>query len=121
MPAQPRILVMEEDLNLRCTLAEILRLAGYLVVAFERTEDLLRYLERYACDLVLIDIDCLRGNQTYLLNEIYCLRPTVSVLMLAASPTIESSDIFEPLDRVDYIFKPVAPMHILARISGLLR
>ena len=121
MPAQPRILVMEEDLNLRCTLAEILRLAGYLVVAFERTEDLLRYLERYACDLVLIDIDCLRGNQTYLLNEIYCLRPTVSVLMLAASPTIESSDIFEPLDRVDYIFKPVAPMHILACISGLLR
>ena len=121
MPAQPRILVMEEDLNLRCTLSEILRLAGYLVVAFERAEDLLRYAERYACDLILIDIDCLRGNQTYLLNEIYCLRPTVSVLMLAASPTIESSDIFEPLDRVDYIFKPVAPMHILARISGLLR
>ena len=121
MPAQPRILVMEEDLNLRRTLAEILRLAGYLVVAFERAEDLLRYLELYACDLILLDIDCLRGNQAYLLNEIYCLRPMVSVLMLTASPTIESSDIFEPLNRVDYIFKPVAPTRILARISGLLR
>ncbi len=120
MPAQARILVVEDEINLRRTLSEILRLAGYAVVAIGKGDDVLRHVACYEFDLIFMDTDSTRGDEAYLLDMIAYMRPAMSMLVLTASPFVEVSEDVEPHAHLTYVLKPVAPAHILTRIDTLL-
>jgi two-component system copper resistance phosphate regulon response regulator CusR len=117
----PRILIVEDEVKTRESLAEGLQLEGWCVTTASSGIDAVRLIDSEACDLVVLDwmipgrdgMDVLRhlrarGNQT-------------PVLMLTARDAVD--DRVTGLERGadDYLPKPFAFAELLARSRALLR
>jgi DNA-binding response OmpR family regulator len=115
-----RILVVDDEPDIRFLLAELLRRAGYDVVQAENGRAGLRAVHESRPDLVLLDVSMpeLDGWQT--LERIRDLSD-VPVMMLTARG--------EELERVrglkagadDYVTKPFGRQELVARVQALLR
>ena len=115
-----RVLVVDDEPDIRRLVAELLRRAGHDVTEAENGRAGLRALHASPPDLVLLDVSMpeLDGWQT--LERIRDLSD-VPVLMLTARG--------EELDRVrglqagadDYVVKPFGRQELLARVQALLR
>jgi DNA-binding response OmpR family regulator len=115
-----RILVVDDEPDIRFLLAELLRRAGYDVVQAEDGRAGLRAVHESRPDLVLLDVSMpeLDGWQT--LERIRDLSD-VPVMMLTARG--------EELERVrglkagadDYVTKPFGRQELVARVQALLR
>ena len=120
MRSSTSILVIEDEPNLRCTLAMILQRAGYTVTAASHARDALRLVEARAYDLVLLDVDRIEPGDTDLLAAIYRLSPALSLLILTASPAMETMGGADWIRRRICLVKPVDPARILACIHDIL-
>ena len=120
MRSQESILVIEDEPNLRRTLTMILQQAGYTVTAVDHADSVLRSVYAQAYDLVFLDVDQIELDSTELLATIYRLHPTVPVLILTASPAIETIDRSIPIGRQAYLIKPIDPIQMLAYIRNIL-
>ena len=120
MRRQESILVIEDEPNLRRTLVMILRQAGYAVTAVDHSEDALRSIDAQAYDLIFLDVDHIEFDGADLLATIYRLRPTISLLILTASPAIETIDRSNPIGRQACLIKPIDPSQMLACIRNIL-
>jgi DNA-binding response OmpR family regulator len=115
-----RLLVIDDDADIRNLLRELLERAGYEVAESSNGRDGLRTLYSISPDLVLLDVSMpeLDGWQT--LERIRDLSD-VPVLMLTARG--------HELERVrglqagadDYVVKPFGRQELLARVQALLR
>jgi DNA-binding response OmpR family regulator len=115
-----RVLVVDDESDIRNLVAELLRRAGHDVVAAENGRAGLRALHASPPDLVLLDVSMpeLDGWQT--LERIRDLSD-VPVLMLTART--------QELEKVrgltagadDYVAKPFGRQELLARVQALLR
>ena len=115
-----RVLVVDDDADIRSLLGELLRRAGHEVVEAENGRAGLRAFHANSPDLVLLDVSMpeLDGWQT--LERIRDLSD-VPVLMLTARG--------EELERVrglqagadDYVVKPFGRQELLARVQAILR
>jgi DNA-binding response OmpR family regulator len=120
MNGRPRVLVVDDDDDIRTLLRELLERAGYAVDAVDSGRTALRQLYASAPALVILDVTMpdLDGYQT--LERIRDLSD-VPVLMLTARA--------EELERVrgltggadDYVAKPFGRQELLARVQALLR
>jgi len=115
-----RILVVDDDAELRALLQSYLGVQGYAVVAVEDGQALRRELAAGSFDLVILDLMLPGDDGLSLCRE---LRATSSlpILMLTARG--------DELDRIvglemgadDYLPKPFHPRELLARIRSILR
>jgi DNA-binding response OmpR family regulator len=115
-----RVLVVDDEADIRSLVAELLRRAGHDVVEAENGRAGLRSLHAVPPDLVLLDVSMpdMDGWQT--LERIRDLSD-VPVLMLTARG--------DELERVrglqagadDYVVKPFGRQELLARVQALLR
>ena len=115
-----RILVVDDDAELRALLQSYLGAQGYEVVAVESGQALRRELAAGSFDLVILDLMLPGDDGLSLCRE---LRATSSlpILMLTARG--------DELDRIvglemgadDYLPKPFHPRELLARIRSILR
>jgi len=120
MNARPRILVVDDDADIRLLLRELLERAGYTVDEGEDGKSGLRQLFANAPALVILDVSMpdMDGYQT--LERIRDLSD-VPVLMLTART--------QELEKVrglsagadDYVAKPFGRQELLARVQALLR
>src|SRR3954471_14830385 len=120
MNARPRILVIDDDADIRLLLRELLERAGYTVDEGEDGKSGLRQLFANAPALVILDVTMpdMDGYQT--LERIRDLSD-VPVLMLTART--------QELEKVrglsagadDYVAKPFGRQELLARVQALLR
>jgi two-component system OmpR family response regulator len=108
--AVQRLLVVDDDVDIRTLLAEQLSKAGFLVSTAGNGTEMRRVIEREHVDLVVLD-----------LNLPLRARSSTPVIMLTARG--------EPIDRIvglemgadDYLTKPFEPRELLARIRNVLR
>jgi DNA-binding response OmpR family regulator len=120
MNARPRILVVDDDADIRLLLRELLERAGYTVDEGEDGKSGLRQLFANTPALVILDVSMpdMDGYQT--LERIRDLSD-VPVLMLTART--------QELEKVrglsagadDYVAKPFGRQELLARVQALLR
>lgn len=116
-----RILIVEDDENLRIALEDNLDDEGYTVTAVATVRDARKELRRRETDLVILDIMLPDGDGYGLCKEIRAEGYPVRVLMLTAR-TLES-DLVQGFDvgADDYLAKPYRLRELLARIGALLR
>jgi DNA-binding response OmpR family regulator len=120
MNARPRVLVVDDEADIRLLLRELLERAGYQVEEAEDGRTALRNLFANAPALVILDVTMpdMDGYQT--LERIRDLSD-VPVLMLTART--------QELEKVrglsagadDYVAKPFGRQELLARVQALLR
>jgi two-component system phosphate regulon response regulator OmpR len=115
-----KILVVDDDADVRRMLSEYLGDHGYRVSAVGDGAAMRAQLERELPDLVLLDLS-LPGDDGLTLARQLRARHNVGIIMVTGSS--------EPIDRVvglevgadDYIGKPFDPRELRARIKSVLR
>lgn len=115
-----RLLVVDDDHDIRTMLAEQLGKSGYLVSTAGNGQEMRRVLERERVDLIILDLN-LPGDDGLTLCRDLRARSSTPVIMLTARS--------EPIDRVlglemgadDYLAKPFEPRELLARVRNVLR
>ncbi len=116
-----RILVVEDDGNLRLLYQSVLERAGFSVVVASNGEEALLQLENYQIELIITDI-MMPGMDGYeLLKSLRETKSEVPVLMITAKADFEDKKRGFHLGTDDYMTKPVDVNEMVLRVEALLR
>ena len=114
-----RLLLIDDDDDLRVSLAEALEDAGYSVIQAENGQRALAVLETEHPDLILLDLlmPVLNGWQFCQVKE---RNPATAAIPVIAMSAAVSKDPSSPyfIDVDDFIAKPVELDELLAKIAG---
>jgi DNA-binding response OmpR family regulator len=117
----PRVLVVEDDENLRLVLVDNLETEGYAVTATRTLAETRRALDAARYALVVLDLMLPDGDGTAIARELRAASRPERILMLTAR-TLED-DVVKGFDlgADDYVLKPYRLRELLARIRSLVR
>ena len=120
-PQRPLVLVVEDDENLRITLADNLEDEGYRVRAVDRGRAALEAVEHEHPDVVVLDI-MLPDLDGYSVCRSLRQRGLVSKVLMLTARTLED-DVVQGFDAGadDYLAKPYRLRELIARVRALLR
>jgi DNA-binding response OmpR family regulator len=120
MAAGPMILIIDDEPNLRESLALILRQAGYQVTTAGGATQARQYLQAGPYDLAFLDIKMPGVDGMTLLQEFRCNFPHMAVLILTAHATLDSAITAVRHGAKDYLQKPIQPADLLTRVAEIL-
>jgi DNA-binding response OmpR family regulator len=120
MKTKSHILIIDDELTLRKTLARVLQQAGFEVTTAENAEQGLAFLETTDFDLVYMDIRMPGLAGLDALKVIHAAYPNLPVVLFTAQPDLNSA--VEALRRgaTDYLLKPLKPETIIKRTKTIL-
>src|SRR5512146_81995 len=120
MDNQDRILVVDDDAEIRDLLGTYLRKNGYAVRAVADGKAMWAALEREASDLVVLDL-MLPGEDGLSLCRRLRADSDTPVIMLTARGEETDRIVGLEMGADDYLAKPFNPRELLARIKSILR
>lgn len=118
---QNRILVVDDDTEIRDLLDEYLTQAGFEVEGVGDGQALLTHIDRQGYpDLILLDV-MLPGSDGFMLCQQLRRHSDVPIIMLTAVSDETDQIIGLEIGADDYIAKPFNPRQLVARIKAVLR
>ena len=116
-----RILVVEDDVRLQDSVAQLLREAGHVVDVSSDGIEGLWYGEEYPIDLAIVDLGLPGMSGLELIRALRQSKVSFPILILTARA--DWQDKVEGLEAGadDYLTKPFHPQELKARVSALLR
>src|SRR3954471_5735133 len=120
MSSNGRVLIVEDDREIREMVAEYLGDKGYEVHQAESGSDMREAVEAELPDAVLLDIR-LPGEDGLTLARFLRERYDVGIIMVTASGDVVDRVVGLEVGADDYIAKPFDPRELLARVKSLLR
>jgi two-component system NtrC family response regulator len=115
-----RILVVEDDDNLRRVTHAQLERCGYETSVAADAASALAFLEAQPVDLVLCDLNLPKMSGLELLSRIRSEYPDTSVVIITAFGTIETAVAAIKAGAYDYITKPVLPEALRALVNRVM-
>ncbi|HEV7473020.1 MAG TPA: sigma-54 dependent transcriptional regulator [Pyrinomonadaceae bacterium] len=112
----PRILVAEDETNLRMVLQKELERHGYRVQVAPDGEAALRRLEETNVDVLLCDINMPRMDGMELLRRVHERPNPPEVIMLTGQATVETAVEAMKLGAYDYLTKPYSIVELDVRV-----
>lgn len=103
-----RILIIDDEKNIRYTLSDILEDEGYETDSAESIKAAGRMLEDYEPELILLDVKLPDGNGIELLEEIKKKLPNVPVVMISGNSSISDAVKAIKLGAFDFLEKPLS-------------
>jgi DNA-binding response OmpR family regulator len=116
-----RVLVVEDSLRLRRTLASVLRKSNYAVDVAADGEEGLWMAMSADYDLVVLDLMLPKRDGLSVLGELRAKGRTVHILLLTARDTVNDRVQGLRAGADDYLVKPFALDELLARVDALCR
>jgi NtrC-family two-component system response regulator AlgB len=113
------VLVVDDEKNIRMTLAAYLEGMGCQVTAAATAVEALAALERQAFDLAFLDLRLKETSGLELLPKILSVSPHLPVVMITAYATIETAVQAIKRGARDYLPKPFTPAQIRHLVTGL--
>ncbi|HVV23783.1 MAG TPA: response regulator transcription factor [Pseudonocardiaceae bacterium] len=120
MGREKRVLVVDDDINVRDVLRRYLENAGYRVALADTGEDALRLAETVEPDLVVLDL-MLPGIDGFEVCRRLRQRGPVPVVMLTARGEEDDRIAGLQLGADDYVAKPFSPRELVLRVTSVLR
>lgn len=117
---QIRLLVVDDDADIRTLLAEYLRRHGFRVDTVADGTGLMEHMEQEQPDLVVLDV-MLPGEDGLSLCRRMRERWSVPVIFLTALDSVTDRVVGLEIGGDDYVVKPFEPRELLARIRTVLR
>ncbi|MFM7281226.1 MAG: sigma-54-dependent transcriptional regulator, partial [Planctomycetia bacterium] len=101
-----RVLLAEDEITIRETLADALSAAGHTVLLATQTQEALTLLERESPDAVVTDIRMPGSGGMSVLERSLALAPQRPVILMTGYATVESAVEAMRLGAVNYVQKP---------------
>jgi len=114
-----RILIVDDEKNIRTTLSAYLLSLGYEQEIAVNGQEALDKLKDYKYDLVLLDIKMPVMNGIQILKEMRRLEDKTNVIMITAYGTIENAVESMKLGAVDFISKPFTLENLKTMIDAV--
>ncbi len=116
-----RILVVDDEANLRKVLAAILRKDGYEVAVAEDGEQALAEFEKNGADVIISDLVMPRLGGMDILTRVKAARSDVPVILITAHGTVDSAVEAIKAGAFDYITKPFEHSEIRSVVAKAAR
>src|SRR5215472_11618296 len=116
-----RILVVEDEEDLRMTLSDRLKGEGYLPECADDGAEGLQRATSESYDLIILDVMLPRKNGFDVCRDIRKAGLTVPIIMLTARDQLVDKVLGLKIGADDYLTKPFELLELLARIEALLR
>ncbi|MHB1843810.1 MAG: sigma-54-dependent transcriptional regulator [Deltaproteobacteria bacterium] len=121
MPHVPRVLVVDDEANLRKVLAATLKREGYEVATAPDGEAALVEMAEGGADVVVTDLVMPKRDGLSLLRELLVRHPEVPVIVITAHGTIDSAVEALKLGAFDFITKPFEQLELKRVIAKATR
>lgn len=112
-----KILIVDDEVTARRSLAEILQLESYHVSIAESGERALKLLESETYDLMLLDIKMPGIDGVEVLKKTTMILPECQVILLTAHGSLESAIEAVRQGAHDYLLKPASASNILSSVN----
>jgi DNA-binding response OmpR family regulator len=119
--APPRVLVVEDEPEMRDLLADNLEVEGYRVVAVGSAEEALQRIDRHAFALILLDVMLPQASGFELCRTVRSRDARIPIIMLTARSDEADRVLGLDLGADDYVSKPFSVRELLARVRAQLR
>src|SRR4051794_37689862 len=121
--ARPRIVLADDELNLRKVLGTILSRDGYEVLEARDGEEALRLVEQHAGGIaaVITDLRMPRLDGMGLLRRVVADHPDVPVIMITAHGSVDSAVEAVKLGAFDYLEKPFEQTQIQQVVAKAIK
>lgn len=116
-----KILLVEDDANLREVIQKSLEKERYVVEVAPDYYTALRKIEDYDYDCILLDIMLPDGNGLMLLEQLKAMHKRENVIIISAKDALEDKILGLNLGADDYLPKPFHLAELNARIKSVLR
>ncbi len=120
MPGQ-RLLIVDDEENVRRSLQGVLQDEGYCVDTVPSGQECLKVLDRRGYDLIFLDVWLPGRDGLDVLKELRTRRPTQYVIMISGHGTIETAVQATKLGAFDFIEKPLSLEKVLLVLNHALR
>lgn len=120
MESRDRILIVDDDPEIRQLLVGYLQRNGLEAVPAATGREMAQMLERHAIDLVVLDLMLPDADGLALCRDLRA-RSALPVLMLTALGEEADRILGIEMGADDYLVKPFSPRELLARIRSILR
>src|SRR5437870_10404918 len=117
---RPRILIVDDQRNMRTTTALVLRQQGYQVTEAESGEAALSRLLAEPFDVVLTDLKMAPLDGLAVLRGALEISPSTQVILMTGFGTVESAVAAMQQGAHDYISKPFKQEELLVRVQRAL-
>ncbi len=121
MQANKRLLIVDDDKQIRELLTFDIAQSGYVVDSATDGEEGLKKALENNYDLILLDVMMPKMNGYDVCKNIRIQNPTIPILMLTAKGAIEDKTQGFECGADDYLSKPFEIQEVLLRIRALLR
>ncbi len=115
-----RIIVCDDDPDLRETLVELVARQGYAVAEVADGAELRKLVPQFHPDLVLIDLN-MPGEDGLSLIRWLRAEHSCAIVMLSAMGSLPDRVVGLEMGADDYLAKPVEPAELWARLKAVLR
>jgi DNA-binding response OmpR family regulator len=120
MTSSGRILVVDDEANLRHTVARVLQRAGFEVTTAASGKEGLDLLSQQTFDLVYMDIRMPDMNGLETLQALNANYPKLPVILFTGQPDLNSAVSALRQGAIDYLQKPLKPELIVERAKAVL-
>lgn len=115
-----RILIVDDEKNLRLTMTMCLEPLGYEIGTADDGEDALRQLDNQEFHLILLDIRLPGMDGLDVLRRVVKQHPDIPIVMVSAHGTVESAVEAMKLGAVDFLQKPFTPQELRTVVKQVL-
>lgn len=118
-----RVLVVDDEDDIRTILVVTLRRAGYEVAGAGDGVEAVEAIQRQAPDLIVLDVMMPRADGLETLKRIRSHAPTAQVPVIMLTARSGLTDKMRGFERGadDYVAKPFEPAEVVARVAALLK
>lgn len=120
MPDLPKILVVDDDADLRWMVNKYLSKYDFAVTLAEDGNKMREALERETFDLAILDVN-LPGEDGLSLARYLRSNYQIGIIMLSAAAEVLDRIVGLEMGADDYVTKPFEPRELLARVKSVLR
>jgi two-component system response regulator AtoC len=114
-----KILIVDEEHAIRDSLQNLIQREGFSVVTADSGLHAMRQFEDEKPDIIILDMRLPDTNGLTLLKTMKEIRPSVTVVLVTASPDIQSSVEAMKIGALDYLEKPIDLDKLMAILNAL--
>ena len=116
----PKILIVEDDLDMQEMMISFMQKNGFMVIAANNSDELTKKLKSQRVDLILLDVILGDENGISICREIRETNNIPIIIISALSDDQNRLSGFE-VGADDYIVKPFNPQILLAKVKAILK
>lgn len=115
-----RILVVDDEKNIRLTVTQALKSIGYEVAGAADGREALRQIEQQDFNLILLDLKMPGLDGIEVLKRVVKLRPDIRVIIISAYGTVDNAVEAIKLGAIDFVQKPFTPQELRDIVRSVL-